>query len=167
MWTNVERAAPVPMSGTQIALCCLAALALAAIARSIPDSYAGMPDGGALTGSRAASVAIADAVALPEPASPTADVRKRSRCPECGTIESMRRIDLAAAAGPPDRDARRTAGVDSGGASAGEAAARVAYELTVRLRDGTTAVFNEATPRAWRRGDRVMVIGGLQQLASR
>jgi hypothetical protein len=33
------------------------------------------------------------------------------------------------------------------------------FELTVRFRDGTTAVFHEATPRSWRPGDRVMVIG--------
>jgi hypothetical protein len=34
------------------------------------------------------------------------------------------------------------------------------YETTVRFRDGSTAVFNEATPRTWRTGGRVIVIGG-------
>jgi hypothetical protein len=34
------------------------------------------------------------------------------------------------------------------------------YETTVRFRDGSTAVFNETTPRTWRTGGRVIVIAG-------
>ena len=34
------------------------------------------------------------------------------------------------------------------------------YELTVRFRDGSTIVFNEATERSWRSGNRVIVIRG-------
>jgi outer membrane lipoprotein SlyB len=37
-------------------------------------------------------------------------------------------------------------------------AAGEGYEITIRFRDGKMMVFNEATPRAWRPGDRVIVI---------
>ncbi len=109
---------------------------------------------------------MSNAAALLTGAGPTTDARKRTRCPECGTIESMRRIELAGLRGPQHHDPRRFPDADSGGATAAIAAAGTTYETTVRLRDGTTAVFNEATPRAWRPGGRVMVIGGVQ-VASR
>jgi hypothetical protein len=32
------------------------------------------------------------------------------------------------------------------------------YEVTIRLQDGSRRVFNEATPRSWRSGTRVMII---------
>jgi hypothetical protein len=35
------------------------------------------------------------------------------------------------------------------------------YEITVRLRDGSTTVLKEASPRTWRLGNRVIVIGRL------
>jgi hypothetical protein len=47
-----------------------------------------------------------------------------------------------------------------GDAIAANAVTATAYETTVRFRDGRTAVFNEASPRAWRSGSRVIVIGG-------
>jgi hypothetical protein len=33
------------------------------------------------------------------------------------------------------------------------------YEITVRFRDGSTTVLNEASPRTWRLSNRVIVIG--------
>jgi hypothetical protein len=68
--------------------------------------------------------------------------RNRPRCPECGVIAAIRQI------GP------------SHGAIAANAVTGMRYEITIRFRDGSTTVFNEASFRNWRAGDRVIVIGG-------
>jgi hypothetical protein len=65
------------------------------------------------------------------------DSPSRRTCAECGVIESVREIDTR-----------------------GEQAAEStrSYEVTIRLQDGSMRVFNEATPRTWRSGTRIMVI---------
>jgi hypothetical protein len=70
----------------------------------------------------------------------------------------MRQIDLSAEVVAQDTvDVKAAQGV-SGGVSGGTVAARAAagklYEITVRLRDASTTVLKEASPR-----DRVIVIG--------
>jgi hypothetical protein len=161
MRTHFERPAPVPMRIGVIAVCLLAALGLAAIARAIPTSYAGIPVA-AQSGQRASAGGGDDAQALLVPATPPIDGRKQARCPECGVIESIRMFERSSAAGGQSTAAIKVSEGESGGAIAAHAVAGKGYETTVRLRDGSTAVFNEATPRAWRPGSRVMVIGALQ-----
>jgi hypothetical protein len=51
------------------------------------------------------------------------------------------------------------AGETSGGAAAPDVLPGKRYEITIRYRDGSAAVFNEASPRTWRLGARVIVIG--------
>ena len=162
MWTQVERGTPMPLWGAEIALCFLAALGLAGIARSIPDSYASMPDRGARVGFQAAPVEAVGAKPLPASTSLPTDARKRQRCPECGTIESMRRTERTGEDARHRSAALKAAAAGPRSAGVGHAPTEPGYEITVRLRDGTTTVFNEATPRDWRAGGRVMVIAGLQ-----
>jgi hypothetical protein len=47
----------------------------------------------------------------------------------------------------------------SGSAIAARAITERDYEITVRFRDGSTTVFNEANARRWQLGNGVMVIG--------
>ena len=47
----------------------------------------------------------------------------------------------------------------SGGAVAVSAVEVRLYEITVRFRDGSTTVLDEASPRTWQLGNRVIVIG--------
>ena len=61
----------------------------------------------------------------------------RATCAGCGVVELVREIDI-----------RGDHAVESSRS----------YELTIRFQDGSTRVFNEATPRTWRPGARVMVI---------
>jgi hypothetical protein len=61
--------------------------------------------------------------------------RKRSHCGNCGVIQAIRRVD-AADGHPPT------------------------YEITIRLRDGSTRTNSNATPGNWRAGDRIMLING-------
>ena len=61
----------------------------------------------------------------------------RATCAGCGVVELVREID-----------SRGDHAVES----------TRSYELTIRFQDGSTRVFNEATPRTWRPGARIMVI---------
>ena len=61
--------------------------------------------------------------------------RVKSKCDECGVIQSMRRV--AAVGNSP-----------------------ATYEITVRLRDGTTRVNSDASPANWCPGERMILIGG-------
>jgi hypothetical protein len=65
------------------------------------------------------------------------DPPTRTTCAECGVIESVREIDVR---GEQGAESTRS------------------YEFTIRLRDGSRRVLNEATPRMWRSGTRVKVI---------
>lgn len=95
-----------------------------------------------------------DAVAAPVIAA--ADTRAR-RCAECGVIESMREIKAP----------QETTGIDAfGGIAAGSRGVSGAtplrvYEITIRLRDGTMRVIQDAKPAAWRHREPVTIIAGV------
>ncbi len=163
---HFERSACVPMCAGGMAVCMLAVLGIVAIMQSIPASYASVPDEGAWTGYRAApgqskETRSHDPQTNVAVSSATVNHRKPA-CPECGVIESMRQIDRAGDGGGKNTVAARVTGRVSAGASASAAhvVAEKGYEITVRFRDGSTTVFSEATPRAWRSGGRVIVIAG-------
>lgn len=99
------------------------------------------------------------------PAAPAA-IRPRQwpRCPECGVVESVRRAEGAAGADGQAIASDGSRAIAHGSASesafdANDGAGEV-YEVSVRLRDGTTTTFTTATPRIWRQGSQVNVIGG-------
>ena len=164
MRTRLDRPTPMSMGIAGIVICLLAALGIDAITRSIPASYAGTPDASGIVGLASASVGPGDARAGESrtdlgPAQAATDRRKRDRCPECGVVESMRRTAPSEAAGGQDNvDLDRPASAPAGAAAA-DAAAAGGYEITIRFRDGSRTVFNEASPRDWRPGSRVIVIG--------
>jgi hypothetical protein len=78
----------------------------------------------------------ADADELPAQFEPANHASRR--CPQCGSIESMRAI-------PPN---------------VAEPHASQIYEYTLRMADGSSSVFQETLPASWRLGERMMVIGG-------
>ena len=90
------------------------------------------------------------------PAKETA--RRKKRCDECGLIESIRETEghgeaiHSAAAGRPAAENRSRAPAKSAG-----------REITVRLEDGSSRVIVDMNPGKWRRGERVIVIGGLSE----
>jgi homospermidine synthase len=63
------------------------------------------------------------------------NTRVRARCPTCGVVQAIRRID--AAGDTPE-----------------------SYEFTVRLRDGSIHLSRDASQAKWRAGDNIMLIGG-------
>lgn len=82
-----------------------------------------------------------------------ADARVRTRCAECGIVESAREIIEAS----PQGASQSGDGVDHRTTN-GKPVKR--YEITVRMRDGASRVFVDATPANWRPGERVRFIEG-------
>jgi len=153
---------PVWIAG--ISVCLLAASGVVATFRSIPASYAGIPDKGAASEYVAPADAAADAHAS-DPQSPlavtlpTINRRSGASCTECGVVASIREIERSEVLGRQDTMAVKVAGRVSGGAIAANPTTSKSYEITVRFRDGSTTVFNEAGPRTWRLGARVIMLG--------
>lgn len=65
-------------------------------------------------------------------------------CPECGVVSSTRLIK----------------GVEPGANGQGEAHGKIAdrYEVTVRMRDGSSRVFTDSSATNWRPGERMTLI---------
>jgi hypothetical protein len=156
------------IAGISIGL--LAAAGVVAIVRSIPASYASIPDDGA-SRRETASRGSEGAHARNRPTGPAARLtvnerRGGVRCPECGIVESIRKIELSGDRGGQDTFGVEVAEGDSAGAAdaavATDAATATTYEITVRFRDGSRTVLNDATPRSWRLGSHVIVIGRSQ-----
>jgi outer membrane lipoprotein SlyB len=78
------------------------------------------------------------------------------KCAECGVIVSMREIQVrneVTGPGPPG-------GAEAGNQGETGMKSTRSYEITVRLADGSSRVFNDANPARWRSGERVIVIDG-------
>jgi hypothetical protein len=79
---------------------------------------------------------------------PDGEARVTLRCPECGVVESTREVKQIGAAGGGT-------GGDRNGIP-GQSTTR--YEITVRMRDGSSRVFMDANWANWRPGDRMTLI---------
>ena len=82
------------------------------------------------------------------------DERVGVKCAECGVIESAREIGefdagIQRSGGLTRRDQNETAGKQA-----------KAYEVTVRMQDGSRRVFMDATPATWRPRESVIFIEG-------
>jgi hypothetical protein len=77
--------------------------------------------------------------------------KRKSKCPGCGAIVSVREVNDGGNAGGKlaEAHAKSTAGAGK------------YYEFTVRLRDGSKHVITDADPAAWRVGERVNVIDSM------
>lgn len=154
------------IAGISICLlaCLLAASGVVAIVRSIPASYASIPDERAPSKHRAVTSEPIDAYlkdSRSELAGAQATINRRNRasCPECGVVDSVRRIERSGGASRQDTLDVKVVTRGSGGAIASSAVGEKSYEVTIRFPDGATIVLNESGPRTWGLGTRVMVIG--------
>jgi hypothetical protein len=159
--TRFQRTTRVPMWIAGISICLLAVSGIVAVVRAIPASYANIPNEGAPSERGTAPSGLEDAY-VDDPqerfaaARDTINRRSRAWCSECGIVESIWLIERSGNVGV----AGNVFGVASGGIIAAGAVTGKIYEITVHFRDGSTMVFNEATPRTWRVGSQVIVIGG-------
>ena len=163
-----KRPARGPMWIAGVSICALAASGIVAIVRTIPASYASIPDERVSSKQGAATSSFEDAQAAgpqarPSEARETINRRNRAQCRDCGVVESMRQIGRSSDAGRQGPVGVKIAGGVAGGASGSAIAARATterdHEITVRFRDGSTTILNEANARMWQLGDRVIVIG--------
>ena len=106
------------------------------------------------------SVESAKPVAAMDPATLPVEgtARRKKRCDECGFIESIleteghgEAIPLTTAGRPAAEDRSRTP------------VRSASRKITVRLEDGSSRVIIDANPGRWRRGERVIVIVGLDE----
>lgn len=133
----------------------LAVSGIVALDRSIPASYASIPHERATAMDEVvpARSGDEDTRARPErPASERDPIARRSRtqCPDCGVVESIRETAKIAADVSGDKPGRE---------NAGSATVQKDYKITIRLRDGSRTVLNQASLESWRLGSRVIVIG--------
>jgi hypothetical protein len=136
-----------------ISICLLAASGVVAIVRSIPVSNASVPDERAPSKHRAVASVPGDV------AETQATINRRASCPECGVVVSVRQIERSGGVDRQDTLDVKVAARGPGGAIASSALGGKSHEVTIRFRDGATIVLNEAGPRTWGLGTRVMVIG--------
>lgn len=143
MNTPVNKFPRLPLLVGGIAAILVSGIAIAALAIS-GQGFEGVP----------VPAEALDAVAAPAIAAPAT---RAPRCAECGVIESVREIKA-----PQEKT-----GIDaSGGIAAGSRGLSRArplriYEITIRLRDGTMRVIQDAKPATWRHGEPVTIIAGV------
>ena len=135
--TQVDRSPHLPIWIANVATTLLCAAGIASFMAWVPTA-SGNPDKGTSLSERSpksdqAAAAIGDLAST----SVASHTPTRATCAGCGVVELVREID-----------SRGDHAVES----------TRSYELTIRFQDGSTRVFNEATPRTWRPGARVMVI---------
>lgn len=99
----------------------------------------------------------ADGILVPQQAvaAKSTGVYASRRCPECGVVVSMQRIQGR------DETALRTTGDARAGnpeGTPGKMSGR--YAITIRMSDGSIRVIDDANPPQWRTGERLIVIGG-------
>jgi hypothetical protein len=99
---------------------------------------------------RAPPAGPADAGAQIPPARAEGNAHVRITCAECGVVESTREIE------------ELSEGVDPGAASK----SAKSYEVTVRMKNGTSHVFVNAKPVNWRPGERMIVIEGVRRASN-
>ena len=152
-----------------IFVCLLEAAGVVAIVRSIPNSFASIPDAMTRSAPQAAAsgaegMEADDPQANPDAMPAAVTPRRRMPCQECGTIASIREVEVLRDAGWQDsvdrRFSKHIASGPAGRAIVRDPASARLYEITIRFRDGKTTVFNESGTPTWRIGNRVIVIGG-------
>ena len=163
-----------------IALILFCGAGLAAIMGWIPTSIGG----GAASQTAATPAKTLSHSAVPETRHTPAPVASRAPCTECGVIESVREVDAKGKAtgvggvggavvggllgnqigAGRGKDVMTVAGAVGGALAGNEIEKRAnstkSYQITVRLDDGTSRVFNEASPPAWHAGDKVRIVDG-------
>jgi len=115
-------------------------------------------------GALAALIAVMPSVAAESPAPTDAlavsavepKLRFRAECEECAVVTSIREIE------PLEHGVHSGAGSsatkDIGSVMTEESARR--YDITVRMRDGSIRVIEQARPANWRVNERLILIGG-------
>jgi len=134
---QVDRSPHLPIWIANVATTLLCTAGIASFMAWVPTASGNPDEDTSLSERSPKSVQAAAATGDLASASAASHTPTRAACAGCGVVELVREIDT-----------RGDHAVES----------TRSYELTIRFQDGSTRVFNEATPRTWRPGARVMVI---------
>lgn len=93
------------------------------------------------------------------PASSENDAHVRLKCAECSVVESIREIEQ----NNDEIDPGAANGISKDGLNEIPGKSTKNYEITVRMKDGSSRVLVETTPVNWRPGERVVFIEGASQ----
>jgi hypothetical protein len=157
---------PMPMSPVAACVPPLWAAAIYACALIGPGRDSGPPT--LDSGSRVVAAGIAEqpttepgADTAPDAARPVIRRRRGGWCPECGVFESIRETipgDLVDHGDAVSRRALKGSGATLADADRSGTAAATRYTVTLRFRDASAITTDEATQRAWKVGQRVIVV---------
>jgi hypothetical protein len=86
----------------------------------------------------------------------------RVRCAECGVVESTREIGHLDEGTNPGE----ASGMTTGGRNETPGNSAKSYEVTVRMKDGSSRMFTHSKPGNWRPGERVILIEGVKQASN-
>jgi outer membrane lipoprotein SlyB len=177
MSTQITKSTPPLMWIAGIAIILFSLVGIAAILGWLPSSI-GNPN-------VKTELSSAGAKARTTPTPVAKNARAKATCAECGVIQSTREvvkpgdggaIGIVGGAvvggllgnqvgGGRGKDIATVAGAVGGAVAGNEIEKRVDttkhYEIVVRFDDGTSRVFTESKPTAWRTGDRVKVVDGV------
>jgi len=87
-------------------------------------------------------------------AAKSTEVYTRRKCPECGVIVSMQKMQSH------DEALRTTGDARAGNPEATPGKMSGRYAITIRMSDGSIRVIDDTNPPQWRTGERLIVIGG-------
>jgi hypothetical protein len=76
----------------------------------------------------------------------------RVKCPECGVVESRQEVERADLENHHETNARL--------ASIRNGQSIKSYQVTLRMKDGSSHQFVDTNPANWRPGERVILISG-------
>ena len=124
---------PVLLGGIAIVVCGIVAVSVAPSRGWVTTTFSQFRT----TVAQVKLLQLSDAEAALVPTVPVGAGRARGRgnCDQCGVIQSTRRVSA-------DEDAPAV------------------YEITVRMGNGSTHVFSDATPAKWRPGEQTILIPG-------
>ena len=89
------------------------------------------------------------------PVQPDDSEHFRSKCPECGVVESARVFNK-----PGDEIDHGVSGLETrGGRNRAKKLIRIS-EVTIRMSDGASHQYRDESPANWRQGERVIFIAG-------
>ena len=178
MSTQINKSPAPLMWIAGIAVILFSIVGIAAIMGWIPSSVG-------KSGDKAVSSSPAGVKAQTAQKPVTDNARSKATCAECGVVQSLREIAQPGDGGAigiiggavvggllgnqvgdgRGKDLATVAGAVGGAMAGNEIQKRVdtnkRYEVVVRFDDGSSRVFTEANPTAWRTGDRVRVVNGV------
>ena len=154
MKTQANKSPYLPLLIVGIAVILFSTAGIAAIMRWFPALTGGSVDILAFDMLPVASAKPVEVTAQAAPGQADGRARARPKCPGCGVIVSMRKIEMH----DEDSGPGAAGGETAGSPDETQVQSTNGYEIIIRMADQTRRVINHASPASWRPGERVILI---------